>query len=60
MNGKSFSETRVEGAIKKIKAVGKKGTQPRLEAFFGKPTIIKSTVGPKKEEKSVRKKVLKK
>jgi len=30
----------VDGAIKKLKT--NKGTQPRLEAFFGKPTIVKS------------------
>lgn len=48
---KQFAESRVDGAIKKIKA--NKGVQPRLEAFFGKPVITKNST--KKEEKSVKK-----
>lgn len=53
---KQFSETRVDAAIKKLKAV--KGTQPRLEAFFGKPTVVKSTIA--KKEETGKKKSLKK
>lgn len=49
---KQFAESRLDGAIKKIKA--NKGVQPRLEAFFGKPTIVKNT-SAKKDEKSVKK-----
>ena len=47
---------RVDAAIKKLKAV--KGTQPRLEAFFGKPTIVKSSITH--EDKNKKKKSLKK
>ena len=39
---KGFAESRVEGAVKKLKS-NKGGTQARLESFFGKPTIVKST-----------------
>lgn len=38
---KGFAENRLDGAIKKLKA--NKGTQPRLEAFFGKPVITKNS-----------------
>lgn len=44
---KQFAEFRIEGAIKKIKA--NKGVQPRLEAFFGKPVITKTSTVVKKE-----------
>ena len=44
---KQFAESRLEGAIKKIKA--NKGVQPRLEAFFGKPVITKTSHVGKKE-----------
>lgn len=54
VNEKQFAETRVDGAIKKIKS--NKGTQPRLEAFFGKPTVVKSNqIAQKKEEKGKKK-----
>lgn len=57
---KGFSLQRVEGGIKKINASGKGGSQVRLEAFFGKPVVTKSTVGKKEEISHKGKKVLKK
>lgn len=45
---KGFNEDRVSNAIKKLKTT--KTAQPRLEAFFGKPTIVKSSV-PKPDTK---------
>jgi flap endonuclease-1 len=41
---KSFSEERVRKAIEKIKAAKGKASQNRLEAFFGAPTLVKSTL----------------
>jgi hypothetical protein len=39
--------------VKKIKA--NKGVQPRLEAFFGKPIITKTSTVVRKDEKSLKK-----
>jgi hypothetical protein len=55
---KGFAESRIEGAIKKLKA--QKGTQPRLEAFFGKPTIVKSSMSANKNEEKNKKSLKKK
>jgi flap endonuclease-1 len=39
---KGFSEVRVQNAVKKLKAaLDTKGTQSRLESFFGKPQVTK-------------------
>jgi flap endonuclease-1 len=46
---KGFSEQKVEGGIKKIQASYKGGSQVRLESFFGKPVVTKSS-NPKKEQ----------
>eukprot|EP01017_Pseudomicrothorax_dubius_P028447 TRINITY_DN337_c0_g1_i1.p1 TRINITY_DN337_c0_g1~~TRINITY_DN337_c0_g1_i1.p1 ORF type:complete len:387 (+),score=80.23 TRINITY_DN337_c0_g1_i1:268-1428(+) len=43
---KGFSIVRVENALKKIKIQDTKGFQSRLDAFFGKPTVIKRKEGP--------------
>mmetsp|Transcript_58509 Transcript_58509/g.67571 ORF Transcript_58509/g.67571 Transcript_58509/m.67571 type:complete len:386 (+) Transcript_58509:47-1204(+) len=38
---KGFSETRVDNAVNKMKAVDTKGHQSRLDSFFGKPVVVK-------------------
>jgi len=49
---KGFSEVRVQNAIKKLKsALEAKGTQSRLESFFGKPKVVKRKENPVTEKK---------
>jgi len=55
---KGFAESRLDGAIKKIKA--NKGVQPRLEAFFGKPVVVKHTSNSVKKDDKMNKKGAKK
>jgi len=49
---KGFSEVRVQNALKKLKsALDTKGTQSRLESFFGKPTVVKRKDNPVSDKK---------
>ena len=51
---KGFAESRIEGAVKKLKS--NKGTQARLESFFGKPTVVKSSTAHHEDKKKGTKK----
>mmetsp|Transcript_18908 Transcript_18908/g.52742 ORF Transcript_18908/g.52742 Transcript_18908/m.52742 type:complete len:388 (-) Transcript_18908:992-2155(-) len=47
---KNFNEERIRKALKKMAESRGKGTQGRLESFFGAATVKKSTIGVKRPE----------
>jgi len=57
---KGFEETRVRNAVKKLRKARTKGSQKRLESFFGPVTVTKRKKAPVKERKKAGKKKAKK
>eukprot|EP00469_Lotharella_globosa_P006008 CAMPEP_0167800014 /NCGR_PEP_ID=MMETSP0111_2-20121227/17453_1 /TAXON_ID=91324 /ORGANISM="Lotharella globosa, Strain CCCM811" /LENGTH=136 /DNA_ID=CAMNT_0007695141 /DNA_START=37 /DNA_END=447 /DNA_ORIENTATION=+ len=53
---KGFEETRVRNAVKKLRKARTKGSQKRLESFFGPVTVTKRKKPPVKEKKKAGKK----
>uniref|UniRef100_A0A7S2TXG7 Flap endonuclease 1 n=1 Tax=Lotharella oceanica TaxID=641309 RepID=A0A7S2TXG7_9EUKA len=56
---KGFEEGRVRNAVKKLRKARNKGSQKRLESFFGPVTITKRKKAPVKEKKKGKKKAKK-
>eukprot|EP01006_Ploeotia_vitrea_P007538 TRINITY_DN17368_c0_g1_i1.p4 TRINITY_DN17368_c0_g1~~TRINITY_DN17368_c0_g1_i1.p4 ORF type:complete len:124 (+),score=83.11 TRINITY_DN17368_c0_g1_i1:459-830(+) len=52
VHDKGFDETRIRSGIEKLKKAKKKGTQKRLESFFGAATV---KINPNKRKKEAAK-----